>query len=884
MAGLPRKLYDAFGLALLSLLVFSTAVEARAVQHPPRQHAIASQGRDRTSLNQGWRFARFNSSPDSLSYDILKPWILPTANDFIVDGDKHEVPTEAPPGDDVEFVQSSFDDAAWEAVNLPHDWAIKGPFGAGGISGGMGRLPSNGVGWYRRILEVAESDAGKSILLDIDGAMMHSAVWLNGHLVGGWPYGYASYRLDLTPYVKFGEENQLAIRLDNPLEFSRWYPGAGLYRNVWLVKVNPVHVAQFGTFVTTPSVSKESADVQLAVEVENNGDSSNEFSVHSVIYSYNAATGQPGSEAVASFPPEIVTVEGGAKASVKGSATVSNPLLWGPVPEQTPNQYVVVTTLMAGNSTIIDQYPTVFGIRSIDYDANEGVLVNGQKVRIQGTNNHHDLGSLGAAFNNRAAQRQLEMLLEMGCNSLRMSHNPPASELLDMADSMGFLVMDEAFDTWNQAKADDDYHLLFPDWHEPDLRSFLRRDRNHPSIAFWSIGNEIPEQQTAEGGATGQVLQDILVSEDATRPTTSAFNSARENAPLTAVVDMISLNYQGEGQGTSWTSSFPGFHRQYPDKLLLTTESASALSTRGTYLFPVVGNQSATIGDGSGGDWETLEASAYEQYGPSWGSSPDKVFTVQDTYPYVAGEFVWTGWDYLGEPTPYGDNSSARSSYFGIIDLAGFPKDRFYLYQARWRPDLPMAHLLPHWSWPAARAGEVTPVHVFSAADEAELFVNGASAGRQTKNASTFRFRWDDVVYAPGEVRVETFKDGAPWATDARRTVGAPAGLHLAVDRAAIAGDGRDLAFVTVAVVDADGATVPYADHAVTFAVAGPGELVATDNGKPTDLVAFPSPTRDAFGGLALAIIRAVPGSTGEITVTATSEGLSEAQLVIEAS
>lgn len=850
------------------------------VSHPTGpviERSTAPAVRERLSINRDWKFSRFAENPDSLSYDpILKPWILPLANDFIVNGTKYERPSGTPPGSDVQYVQADFDDSSWESVNIPHDWAISGPFGAPGISGGMGRLPTNGVGWYRQNLTIAESDGGKSIYLDIDGAQSHASVWLNGVLVGGWPYGYSSFRLDLTPYVQFGVDNTLAIRLENEVDSSRWYPGAGIYRNIWLVKLNPVHVGQYGTRISTPSVSAEEATVGIGVDVENRANSTQEVVVRTEVYAAES------DEIVATFPEATIQVLAGAKQLVQESVVVSSPQLWGPPPTQTPNLYKAVTSLRVGNGSIVDEYETQFGIRSVTFDGTNGLIVNGEAIRTRGTNNHHDLGSLGAAFNTRAAERQLQTLQEMGSNTLRMSHNPPAPELLDLADRLGFLVMDESFDAWNVAKVPNDYHLLFPDWNEPDMRSLVRRDLNHPSVILWSIGNEIPEQRTAEGAETARVLRDMVRSEDPSRPVTMSFDQAQPGDEVAEIMDVLSLNYQGEGRGTSWASAFPGFHDAYPDKLLWTSESSAAVSTRGTYIFPVVGNKSQIVSDGQGGNSSSLQVSAYELYAPVWATGPDKVFTQQDTYPYAAGEFVWSGWDYLGEPTPYDAFPSARSSYFGIIDTAGFKKDRFYLYQSRWRADLPSAHILPHWNWPD-RVGKVTPVHVFSSADEAELFVNGQSAGRLVKEPLTYRFRWDNLTYSPGDLRVVTYKDGDVWAEASRRTVGPAEGLNATADRTTITADGYDLSFITVAVTDGSGDVVPYATDSITFSISGPGEIVSTDNGDPSDQTPFPSLTRKAFSGLALAIVRTKAGQAGEITVSAAAAGLESAQVTLAA-
>lgn len=874
MSGLHFKLLRACGLIILSLLL------QEVVCHPTRsaaERSASSAIRQRLSINRDWKFSRFSTSPDLLSYDlILKPWILPSANDFIVDGNKHERPSGTPPGSDVQYVQAGFDDSSWESVNLPHDWAIKGPFGAPGISGGMGRLPTNGVGWYRRNLTLTEDDVGKSVFLDIDGAQSHAAVWLNGVLVGGWPYGYSSFRLDLTPYIQVGAGNLLAVRLENAVDSSRWYPGAGIYRNIWLVKLNPVHIGRYGTRITTTSVSADAATVDIGVDVENTANSTQDVVVRTDIYSAGSE------EIVASLPEATIQLSAGTKQSVQNAVTISKPQLWGPPPTQTPNLYKAVTTVLVGNNSIVDEYETQFGIRSVTFDGSNGLIVNGEAIRTRGTNNHHDLGSLGAAFNVRAAERQLQALQEMGSNTLRMSHNPPAPELLDLADRLGFLVMDESFDAWNVAKVPNDYHLLFPDWHEPDTRSLVRRDLNHPSVILWSIGNEIPEQRTASGAETARELRDIVHSEDPSRPVTMSFDQAQPGDTVAEIMDVLSLNYQGEGRGTSWASAFPGFHDAYPEKLLWTSESSAAVSTRGTYIFPVTGNKSQIVSDGQGGNSTSLQVSAYELYAPIWATGPDKVFTQQDTYPYVAGEFVWSGWDYLGEPTPYDASPLARSSYFGIIDTAGFRKDRFYLYQSRWRADLPGAHILPHWNWPG-RVGEVTPVHVFSSADEAELFVNGKSAGRLVKEPLTYRFRWDNVTYAPGELRVVTYKDGGVWAEASRRTAGPAERLNVTADRTTITADGYDLSFITVAVTDGPGDVVPDAANNITFSISGPGEIVSTDNGDPSDQTPFPSLTREAFSGLALAIVRSRAGEAGDITVSAAADGLESHQVTLTA-
>ncbi|KAH7402601.1 glycoside hydrolase superfamily [Pyrenochaeta sp. MPI-SDFR-AT-0127] len=758
------------------------------------------------------------------------------------------------------------------------------------VGGGMARLPSQGVGWYRRKLSVTAEDKGKVTYLDIDGAMSYAVVWLNGHLVGGWPYGYNSFRLDLTPYLKPGDDNQLAIRLDNPLNSSRWYPGGGIYRNVWLTKVERVHIAHWGTYITTKDVSADAATIELAVQVESKGNATQQVEVATDVHVYDAKAGKRG-EKVAEFPRSSLSLSGG-KQSTNGSISINGPRLWGPPPAQKPNLYVAVTRLFRkGSAAPIDTYETRFGIRSFTYSGDNGLLVNGDRVQIQGVNQHcHDLGALGSAWNTRAAERQLEALRELGVNAIRMAHNPPAPELLELTDRMGFVVMDEIFDCWERQKTVNDFHLIFPEWHEADLRSFLRRDRNHASIYAWSIGNEVGEQTCCgdRGYQIGRMLNDIVKEEDPTRPVTASMNTAKPNMTFPVALDMISLNYQGEGirdtpqysftNGTKTPPQYKPFHEKFPDKLIATTESAAALSSRGTYLFPVTSLNSAPVNDSNGGGNSALYyVNAYELHTTNFGSAADKVFAAQDSNPFVAGEFVWTGWDYLGEPDPYYDT---RSSYFGIIDLAGFPKDRYYLYQSRWRPDLKIAHILPHWNWPD-RVGLVTPVHVFTNGNEAELFVNGVSQGRKTLAQLEYRFRWDDVVYEPGEVKVVTYKDGEEWATSTVRTFGAAAALRLTADRARIANDGTDLSFISLEIVDSNGDLVRNANDAIKFSISGPGEIVATDNGFEADFTRFQSKERNAFNGLALAIVKAKKGSSGPMTVTAKANGFSDASVVV---
>jgi beta-galactosidase len=897
--------------ALAAMLLFTVAIP-RVIRAQTSDIAP----RERFLINDGWRFQKGDpeGATTALQYDVrpdgrenvdgrdadarpqeaaksktsaqpvLKSWILPTANRLIRDPAQRHARPEGNPGGDVAYVQANFDDSGWRQVALPHDWAIEGPFLTTGDSGGMGRLTSWGIGWYRKKLQIPADDKGKSIFLEVDGAMSYATVWLNGKLVGGWPYGYSSWQVDLTPYILPGAENQLAIRLDNPPNSSRWYPGGGIYRNVWLTKTNPVHVAHWGTIVKTPSVSKESATIEFDVALDNDSKRDETVSVATEIFALDDGGEKIGAP-VATLKATDVQIAAGGAGSTKSAVTLQNPRLWGP---QKPNRYLAVTRVFK-DGVLIDRYETPFGIRSVKYDPNQGVLINGERVALKGVNQHHDLGALGAAFNKRAAERQLETLREMGCNAIRTAHNPPAPELLELTDRLGFLVLDEIFDCWYSKKTPLDFHLVFPDWHEPDLRALVRRDRNCPSVVLWSVGNEVGEQYTGdEGAAVAKQLCEIVHEEDPTRPATSAMNYAKPSMPMPAVLDVISLNYQGEGirdtkafennKGIRTPPQYGAFHERFPDKLILSSETASAFSTRGTYLFPVLSEISGPVRTDAGGDPRNRYVSAYELYAADFGSSPDKVFAALDKHPYAAGEFVWTGWDYLGEPTPY---YSARGSYSGIIDLAGFKKDRFYLYQSRWRPELPTVHILPHWTWPE-RGGQITPVHVFTSGDEVELFLNGKSLGRKSKGEFEYRLRWDNVVYEPGELKAVAYKAGKQWGTDTVQTAGEAAKLEAHADRDSIAADGNDLSFITVRIADEHGVTVPRAMNSIKFDIDGPGEIAATDNGDPSNFESFQSPERKAFNGFALAIVRAKPGQAGTIKISVTSEGLQGATMSIK--
>jgi beta-galactosidase len=865
--------------------------------------------RTRVLVDQDWRFTRNDPAgiSVSLSYDVrpqgggarggarggeaatssggdagtgttvVKAWVLPSGNGFLKDPAKAARRPEGNLGEGVAYIAASYDDSGWQKVAVPHDYAIEGPFITTG-GGGMGRLPTAGVAWYRKELTIPATAAGQSVFIDFDGAMSYSEVWLNGQFVGGWAFGYASFRLNLTPYAKPGQKNVLAVRLDNPPNSSRWYPGAGIYRNVWLVTMSPVHVGQWGTYVTTPDVTAASASVALRVNVDNDSKQDATASVSTQVFELDGNDQKVG-DPVATMAPVTLPIAAGKSATAEAKGTIANPKRWGTGGNQKPNRYVAVTTVQQGGTTV-DTCETPFGVRTLKFDPNNGFFLNGEHIRLNGVCNHHDLGALGAAFNYRAAERQLQILQEMGCNALRTSHNPPAPELLDLCDKMGILVMDESFDCWAARKTPNDYALLWADWHEQDQRALIRRDRNHPSVILWGIGNEVGEQSGDRTGIARELTQ-ICLEEDPTRPTAGAMNSARANSPFAGPIDTVGLNYQGAGLNPvlrpPGTPQYPLYHEAHPDKFIFGTETASTLSSRGFYTFPVATGMGTAAARNAGETPGVRQVSSYDMYFADWAQMPDKEFAAEDRWPFVGGEFVWTGFDYLGEPTPF---DQSRSSYFGIIDLAGFRKDRFYLYQARWRPELPMAHILPHWTWPE-RVGEVTPVMVYTSGDEAELFVNGKSQGRKKKEEFEYRLRWDDVRYEPGEVRVVAYKNGKEWATDTGRTAGAANKLLLAPDRATIANDGEDLSFVTLTVADEDSRMAPRSMNAIHFEISGPGEIVATDNGDPTDMTVFPSPDRKAFNGMALAIVRAKRGQSGQIVVTAKSEGLADGKTAI---
>lgn len=750
----------------------------------------------------------------------------------------------------------NLNDSDWEKVRVPHDWAIAGNFDmnidmqrvqvvedgenkARLRTGRTGALPCFGVGWYRKVLPVSASDQGKRMFIEFDGAMSLSKVYLNGEYIGEWPYGYSSFSFELTKQLKFGQDNVLAVRLENKPESSRWYPGAGLFRNVRLVRTSPVRIAQWGTFVTTPVITAKSADVSVQTEIDGDADAKAELKLVTDVFSdQGIKVGSVSS-----------TKKGGDKMPFDQKLKVKEPRLWS---LEHPVRYKAVSSLYIGNE-LKDRQSTVFGFRSLQFDKDKGFFLNGKPVKMQGVCMHHDLGPIGTAVNYRATERQMQLMKEMGANAIRTSHNPPSPELLAICDSIGLLVQVEAFDEWRNGKNKNGYAKYFDEWAERDISAMIRRDRNHPSVIMWSIGNEIREQGMATGKETAKLLADICRKLDPTRPVTAGFNNhtAAIKNGLSDVVDLVGFNYK--------PFDYKSKHAEHPNYVLYGSETASTVSSRGEYKFPVKENKGAWYQD--------YQVTSYDLEYPNWASTPDTEFEMQDDCEFIFGEFVWTGFDYLGEPTPYNEGTPARSSYFGIVDLAGLKKDRFFLYQSKWS-DTPVLHLLPHWNWPE-RIGQNVPVYCYTNYPKAELFVNGVSAGVRQKDKSNkysrYRLMWKEVIYQPGEIKVVAYDENNKVVAEQQiRTSGEPFAVKLTADRGTIKSDGKDLSFVTVEVLDKDGNPCPRADQLLFFKVSGAGTLKAVCNGNPIDQTSFSSSYMRLFNGKMVAIVESTEES-GEI-------------------
>lgn len=752
-------------------------------------------------------------------------------------------------GEQTDALKKSFDDSGWENVTVPHDWAIDKPFDMRidmqsvqvledgdkipkMRTGRTGALLAFGIGYYRISIKSDADMQGKRIRIEFDGAMSLSKVYLNGEFVGEWPYGYSSFAFDITDKWNYDGENIVAVRLENKPESSRWYSGAGLYRNVRIVVTDPVSVDHWGTYVTTQKVSAKKAYLNVETRVVNT--TGNEVKVRLESLLMDAG----GNVVKKASSTKNINVD---KYIFKQNMSVSNPALWS---IETPNMYRLISNVYVDNK-LCDTYETPVGFRNIKFDKDKGFFLNGENIKLKGVCLHHDLGPIGAAVNFRALERQLQIMQEMGCNAIRTSHNPPTPELLELCDRMGFVVQVEAFDEWKIGKNANGYNTLFDKWAERDLTAMIHRDRNHPSVIMWSIGNEIREQNDNNGAEVARFLTEICHREDPTRPVTAGFNNhnAAIKNGLAAEVDLVGFNYKPK--------DYKKKHEEYPDYVLYGSETASTVSSRGEYKFPVKEKRSAY--------YEDYHVSSYDLEYPAWASTPDTEFEQQDDCDFIFGEFVWTGFDYLGEPTPYNEGTPARSSYFGIVDLAGLKKDRFYLYQSKWS-DKPVLHLLPHWNW-EERMGRNVPVYCYTNYPKAEFFVNGKSMGVREKNNNSkyerYRLMWNDVVYQPGEIKVVAYnEDGTVADTEVIKTAGPTYRIKTTVDRREISADGKDLAFVTVEILDKDGNLCPKADNLLFFDVEGEASLKAVCNGDPTDQTSFASDYMRTFNGKLVVVLQ----------------------------
>jgi beta-galactosidase len=802
-------------------------------------------------------------------------------------------------GDASDASKFDFDDTSWHAVNVPHDYSIEGPPGNDQdnmdgpfdrkspssvfqnrdrvIETGGGGYLNAGIAWYRKTFTLPASAKEKRVAILFDGVYMNSDVYLNGKHLGNHPYGYTPFQYDITDDLNFDGPNLLAVRCDVEQPCSRWYSGAGIFRPVQLVITDPIHVVPWGTYVVSEKIGPDSYDFTLSVQttVRNDSDEAKTCKTSTKVFELGARkpdqesedfsrnSVSPGStasgkSAVAEAISDEQNIPSHSQVTLTAKCKVSNPNLWS---VDSPYLYRAETSVVEGGKTIDTVWDRI-GFRTIEFTKDNGFLLNGKRLQIQGTCNHHDLGAIGSAFNRRAMERQLQILKQMGDNALRTSHNPPAAEFLDLADELGFVVMDEAFDEWKNSKTKFGYGRFFDDWSDRDLTAMIQRDRNHPSVIMWSIGNEIPEQSARNGGEMAKRLSDIAHREDPTRPTVSACNNPNDavRTGFADALDVMGINYHINNYDID------------KGRTLVGSETASALSTRGDYGLNLDDDGQVKIRNRFG-----RQCTSYDLDRPPWGHTAQTSLLALKSHPWVAGEFVWTGFDYIGEPTP--NTWPSRSSYFGIVDLAGFPKDRYYLYQSQWT-DKPMVHLLPHWNWEQF-AGKEIPVWAFTNADSVELFLNGISQGnREAKDLVQLHYEWK-VPFEPGTLKAVAKKNGQVVVTDEVVTAGPPAKLDLTADRTTIQTDGDDLSFVTAKVLDKDGHLCPNAANEIIFALEGPAIIAGLENGDPTNHEPFQNTaTRKAFHGLALAIMRAKE-TGGTAMLTATAEGLSPATVSI---
>ncbi|MGI4866077.1 MAG: beta-galactosidase GalB [Janthinobacterium lividum] len=765
-------------------------------------------------------------------------------------------------GDEATAKNVDFKDAAWRTLTLPHDWSIEGKFDEKNPAKPEGGGLPTGIGWYRKTFTTPTTAAATNTFIEFDGVYQNSDVWLNNHYLGKRPNGYISFRYELTRYLQQpGKPNVIAVRVDNSAQpNSRWYSGSGIYRNVRLVTTHRVAVQQWGTFITTPQVSAAAATVAVQTQLRNTTGQPQRVNLQTVLVD------KQGHEVARQLTKGMLLRD--SLTTLRQAISLPQPQLWS---VGRPYLYQAKTSIIKGNN-FEDEYVTSFGVRTFEFDSQKGFSLNGQPLRIQGVCQHHDLGALGAAVNVRAMQRQLEILQAMGCNAIRTAHNPPAPELLDLCDKMGFLVLDEAFDMWQKKKNGQDYHLDFKQWHQRDLEDQIRRDRNHPSVVMWSIGNEIREQFDSTGVRLTKELTATVKRLDPTRPVTSALTEqepAKNFIAQAGVLDVLSFNYKH--------AEYPELPKRFPGQKFLATEIAAAFETRGHYdlpsdslrIWPKDGKSKLTNGN------PDFTASSYDNAAPFWGATHEAAWRAVKNSPFISGAFVWSGFDYLGEPLPY--PWPARSSYFGVIDLAGFPKDAYYLYQSEWATQ-PVLHLLPHWNWTPGQTVDVWAY--YSQADEVELFLNGKSLGIRKKGADDLHVMWR-VPFAPGTLQAISRRAGQTVLTRTVKTAGPAAKIELVADRSQLRADGKDLSFVTVRVLDAAGNLVPDAANLVKFAVSGPGFVAGVDNGYQASMEPFKANYRQAYNGLCLAIIQTTEKG-GAITVRAEAAGLAGAAVTLQ--
>ncbi len=787
-------------------------------------------------------------------------------------------------GDSVQMSSVAYDDSYWRELDLPHDWAIEGDFSVNNPSGAGGGALPGGVGWYRKHLHI-DAQPGERYFIEFDGVYMNSTVYINGKKVGYRPYGYSSFRYEMTPYLSKSGDNVVAVRVDNSDQpNSRWYSGCGIYRHVWFTSTSAISVAHWGTYVISKLHDNNHAVVNVTTQIESTLSKQQRVTLrHFVI------DGQGQTVATSS---STLHVDG--KAENTQQLIVKKPQLWS---IEHPYLYKVKTEIISGGN-IVDTYETTTGIRDFTFNPQTGFSLNGKEMKINGVCLHHDLGCLGAALNEDALHRQLRIMKDMGANAVRCSHNPPAPELLNMCDTMGLIVMDEAFDMWRKKKSRNDYARFFDKWHERDLRDLVCRDRNHPSVMMWSIGNEVLEQWQQADADTLSLeqanlllnfghdvsaqagnkeltvnsrlaikLADIVRELDPSRPITAGCNEPDPNNNLFRgdALDIIGFNYHHQ-----WIKDVP---KNFPDKPFIMTESVSALQTRGYYVMPSDSMILAPY------DWRvtytdpTYKCSAYDNCHVPWGSTHEQTWDVVKHTPWCSGQFLWSGFDYIGEPTPYG--YPARSSYFGVVDLAGFPKDSYYMYQSEWT-DKTVLHLFPHWNW--MKGQDVDMWCYYNNADEVELFVNDKSRGvRRKADSHQYHVMWR-VKFEPGTVKVVARKNGRIVGQQTIHTAGAPDHIRITADRKQLSADGKSLSFVTVEVVDKYGNLCPNATNDIHFDVEGPATIAGVDNGSQTSTERFQANHREAFYGKCLVIIKSGKAD-GKVKLTAKGVDLKSATL-----